>query len=86
MYRRGLWSAPLMLCYLYKYMDYVTSDMIHTSGDGTLDVRTSALEPGPLIVRRRRGLPAAKRASPAGGAVRPELSTRPDVFVRTTRM
>ena len=60
MYRRGLWSAPLMLCYLYKYMAYVTSDMIHTSGDGTLDMRTSTLEPGPLIGRPRRGLPAAK--------------------------
>ena len=39
-YRRGLWFTPLMLCYLYNDMAYVTSDMIHTSGDGTWDMRT----------------------------------------------
>ena len=49
--RRGLWFAPLMLCYLYNGVASVTSDMIHTSGDGTLDMRTSALEPGQLIGR-----------------------------------
>ena len=40
-----------MLC--YKYMACVTSDMIHTSGHVTLDMRTSTLEPGPLIGLRR---------------------------------
>ena len=51
--RGGLWFAPLMLCHLYNGVACVTSDIIRTSGDGTLDMRTSALEPGPLIGRRR---------------------------------
>ena len=42
-----------MVCYLYKYVACVTSDMIHTSGDGALDMRTGALEPGPLTGPRR---------------------------------
>ena len=72
-----------MLCYLYNDMAYVTSDMIHTSGDGTLDMHTKS---GPLIGAPPPKIAGGKRASPAGRAVRPELSTRPDVFVRTNRM
>ena len=60
MCRRGLWFTPLMLCYLYEYMACVASGMSHTSGDGALDMRTSALEPGPLIGRRPLRRTAAK--------------------------
>ena len=64
-------------------MAYVTSDMIHTSGDGTLGMRART---GPADWAPPPKIAGGKRASPAGRAGRPEFSTRPDVFVRTNRM
>ena len=59
-------------------MACVTSGMIHTSGDVTLDMRTSALEP-PL-----KSTDGGKGASPAGRPVRPELLTETDVLANVS--
>ena len=74
--RTGLWYAPLMLCTCIN----VASDTSHTSGDGTLVMRTGALEPGLLIGRHRSGRRTAEKESPSISSVRPELPTRADVF------
>ena len=49
-----------MLGYLYKYMAYVISDMIHTSGDGALDMRTRS---GPADWAPALKIAGGKRAS-----------------------
>ena len=65
-------------------MACVTCDMSHTSGDGASVMHTRT---GPadwaLPLKSTDG---GKGAIPAGHAVHPEFSTRPDVFKRTNRM
>ena len=68
-------------------MACVASGMSHTSGDGALDKSTRALEPGPADwAPPLKIADSGKGVSPARRAVRPELSTRPDMFRRTNRI
>ena len=67
-----------MLCYLYRYVACVTSDMIHISGDGAWDMRTGADWAPPLRI-------AAERSTRlAGRAVRAELLTETDVLANVS--
>ena len=59
-------------------MAYVTSG---TFAHQVMGHWTCALESGPLIGVPPLEIAGGKRASPAGRAVRPELSTETDVFV-----
>ena len=56
-----------MLCYVYKYMAYVTSG---TFAHQVMGHWTCALESGPLIGVPPLEIAGGKRASPAGRAVR----------------